>query len=88
MEDEIVRILIRDHRDNFYEDRNEHDIYFYTLKDKTEMAWLDLDERTFYINTDFKDNAHIKNLWREIKKKYADKFDKESEYFNLKGLDF
>ena len=76
----IESIMIRhDINDHFYEDKTSNIIYFFTLKDKMEIAYLDLKTNILYINNKYK--SKFINVKSEIKQKY--KINKTSEYFNL-----
>ena len=83
---EVTRIYIRDHNDNFMTDNDKRDIYFYTVKDKLEIAFLNKENNILYLNEDYLENKYIQKIIREIKKKYN--VEKTSKYFNLGGLDF
>ena len=83
----MERVLFRNSRDKFWTEGSDKDIYFYTVKDKLEIAFLEKNKRILYLNTDYKEDKYIKTIFRDIKKKYKDKYDIESEYLNMKGLD-
>lgn len=78
---DIVRIYIKDHNDNFMTDNTKYSIYFYTVKDKLEIAFLSKDTNILYLNEDYIENKYIQKIIREIKKKYN--VEKTSRYFNL-----
>lgn len=82
---EVTRILIKDHNDNFMTDNGKRDIYFYTVKENLEIAFLNKENNILYLNEDYLENKYIQKIIREIKKKYN--VEKTSKYFNLGGLD-
>ena len=81
---EVTRILIRDSRDNFMTNKDNKETYFYTIKDKLEIAFMNNEGDTLFINEDYLNKSNVKKIISEIKKKYNIK--KTTKYFNLKGF--
>lgn len=81
-----MNIMIRDSREHYWKKTSDKEIYYYSLKDKYEIAFFDKALKILYINTRYKD--HFTRSLCEIKRLYKNDGDvRYSEYFNITTKD-